>query len=166
MNAEKVDEFLLNYREYAARCDFLEKEIKELERLAAEMRSTFIEDNVSITQVLSDMPRGSNISDPTGRLAMMAVSGYTPDYIREIENEITQKKSEYRFKLPVVVFVESWLNVLTPRERFVIEKKTIAGMFWRDIVVAFKKEFGEEYSRHGLKNIRDNAIIKIHKIAQ
>lgn len=166
MRAEKVDEYLEKYREYAARCDFLDKELKELRRLAEAMKASFVEDNVSVAQVMSSAPKGSSISDPTGRLGILAADGYTPDYIKDIENEIMEKQSEYEYKIPVVVFVESWLKVLTIRERFVVENKTIGCMFWRELVLAYKREFGEEYSRQGLKRIRDNAVSKIHKIAQ
>lgn len=166
MKAEKVDEFLANYREYSARCGFLEHELRELRRLADELKKTALTDAISITQVLSDMPHGSGISDPIGRLVEKFADGYMPDYIVELELEITNKENEYKRKIPVVVFVESWLRVLTKRERFVIENKTIGGMFWRELVMEFKKEFGEEYSRQGLKKIRDNAIEKIHRIAE
>lgn len=166
MTIEKVDEFLKNYREYSARCDFLENEIAELERIAQELRRTFIEDNISVSQVMNGMPHGTGISDPTGRLALLSASGYLPDYIKEIDDEVEKKKSELRYKTPTVIFVESWLKVLTPRERFVVENKTLNGMFWRELVIAFKNEFGEEYSKNGLKNIRDSAIQKIYNIAK
>lgn len=166
MRPESVDQCLANYREYTARCTFLEHEIHELQALVERLKRTTVEDAVSITQVMNGMPRGTDISDPTGRIGTKFADGYVPDYIREIEEEIRQRESEYRFKLPAIVFVDAWLKVLNKRERFVIENKTIGGMFWRELAVAYKEEFGEEYSRQGLKKIRDRAIVKIYKVAE
>ena len=83
MQKESVDAMLSNYREHLARCEYLECEIPELERLAASMRETMVEDTVSCTQVISDMPRGMSISDPTGRLAMMFASGGVTEHVRQ-----------------------------------------------------------------------------------
>lgn len=166
MQPDQVDECLTHYKEYSARCAFLECEIRELKSLAERLRSTAIEDAVTITQVLTDMPHGTCLSCPTERIAVKFADGYTPDYIREIEHEIRKRENEYRSKFPTVVFVEAWLKVLNRRERFIVENKTIGGMFWRELAIEYKKEFGEEYSRQGLKKIRDRAIAKIHKVAE
>ena len=166
MQPEMVDQCLANYREYSARCYFLEHEIHEMKSLVERLRSTALEDAVTITQVITDMPHGTNISDPTGRLASNFADGYIPDYIKEIEDEIKKRENEYRYKLPTIVFVDAWLKALNKRERFVIENKTIGGMFWRDLITAYKNEFGEEYSRQGLKKIRDRAILMIYKVAE
>lgn len=166
MQAEKVDEFLEKYHEYAARCSFLEKEIKELSRLVDELKSRIIEDNVNVTPSLTGMPRGSGISDPTGRLGTLVADSFTPDYIAAIENEISDKRREYNEKITVVIFVDSWLEVLTKRERYVIENKILCGMFWRELVRGYKEVFGEDYSKQGLKKIRDRAVEKIKRVAQ
>ena len=166
MRPETVDQCLANYKEYTARCTFLEHEIHELRFLVEQLRSTAIEDAVTITQVMNGMPHGTGISDPTGRLGSKFADGYVPAYIDDIEKEIKEREQEYRFKYPTIVFVDAWLKVLNRRERFVVEHKTIGGMFWRELVVEYKNEFGEEYSRQGLKKIRDRAIVKIHKVAE
>ncbi len=166
MQPEMVDQCLANYREYSARCSFLEHEIHELRSLADRLRSTAVEDAVTINQVMNGMPHGTDLSDPTGRIAIRFADGYVPDYIVEIENEIRQKEGELRYKTATIVFVEAWLKVLNKRERFVIENKTIGGMFWRDLISAYKSEFGEEYSKQGLKKVRDRAVAKIYKVAE
>ena len=165
MQKESVDAMLSNYREHRARCEYLECEIPELERLAASMRETMVEDTVSCTQVISDMPRGTSISDPTGRLAMMFASGGVTEHVRQIEEEITEKKRELAQKRVTVIFVGAWLKALNEKERFVVEKQVIDKLFWRDVVRMYDRAFGEAYSKHGLKAIRDAALQKIYRIA-
>lgn len=166
MTIEQVDECLAHYREYKARCEFLENEIRELKAVLEDMKSSIVEDNVSITQAITGMPHGTSVSDPTGKLGILIADGFLPPFIKDCERDIAAKEKELRFKRPVTIFVEAWLITLNKRERFVIENKTIGGMFWRDLVVIFKNEFGEEYSRQGLKKIRDNAMSKIYHIAE
>ena len=160
-----MDEMLSNYREHLARCEYLECELPELERLARSMRETMVEDTVSVTQVLSDMPRGSSISDPTGRLAMKFASGGVTEHVRQIEAEIVEKGRELSTKRVTVVFVGAWLKALNEKERFVVEKQVIDKLFWRDVVRMYDRAFGEAYSKHGLKAIRDAALQKIYRIA-
>lgn len=166
MQKESVDTMLSNYREHLARCEYLECEITELECLVKHLRNTMIEDTVSCTQVISDMPRSTAISDPTGRLAMMFASGGVTEHVQQIEDEITEKKLELAQKRVTVIFVEAWLKVLNEKERFVVEKQVIDKLFWRDIVRLYDRVFGDAYSKHGLKSIRDNALHKIYRVAE
>ena len=166
MQKESVDAMLSNYREHLARCEYLECEIPVLERLAEGMRKTMIEDAVSCTQVISDMPRGTSISDPTGRLAMIFASGGVTDHVRQIEKEIAEKRRELMHKRVTVIFVGAWLKALNEKERFVIEKQVIDKFFWRDVVRMYDRTFGEAYSKNGLKSIRDNALQRIYRIAE
>ena len=166
MTAEMVDECLAHYREYTARCDFLEKEIAELERWIEQMRSMFVEDNVHITQTLSDMPHSTGVSNPVEKLAFMDIEQFTPDYIKTVETEVRARKRELQMKRPTVIFVDAWLKCLTSRERFIVKHQMLDGMFWREVVSAFEKEYGETYTRQRLKKIRDNAVEKMHEIAK
>ena len=137
MQKESVDLMLGNYREYTARCEFLEQEIQELERIAADLRRTMMTDALSGSQNLSGMPHGTSVSSPTERIAIKFADGYVPDYIVDIEKEIASKKDELRRKTPTVVFVTAWLKGLSEKERFVIESKTIGGAFWRELIYAY-----------------------------
>ena len=166
MQPEKVDEMLANYREYAARVAYLSEAVKQTERLCVSLRQNVVEDSISITQVISDMPRGTAISDPTGRLGSMLAEGYVPEHILQAEADLESMKLEIRSKENVVVFVEAWLRGLSDRERFVIEHKVIAGMYWREMIPLYKREFGDEYSKQGLKRIKAKALEKIYRIAQ
>lgn len=166
MNRESVDAMLACYREHLARCEYLEHAIPELKKLASSMREHMIDESVSITPVLSDMPRGSGISDPTGRLAEKFAEGFVTDHVKQIEAEIAEKTRELSAKTITVVFVGAWLKCLNEKERFVVEKQVIDKLFWRDVVRAYKQLFGDEYSKHGLKAIRDSALEKVYRIAE
>ena len=166
MQRESVDNILTNYREHLARCAYLEKEIPAMERMAASMRKTMIEDSVRVTQTLSDMPHGTDISDPTGRLAMMFASGGVTEHVRQIEEEIAEKKRELAQKQTTLFFVEAWLKSLNEKERLVVEKQVLDKLYWRDVAWHYENVFGEVYSKHALKDMRDKALRKIYRIAQ
>lgn len=164
MQREAVKQMLQNYREDKARCQYLENEIPQLERLVEELRSTMIEDSVSITQVISDMPRGTSISDPTGRLGMLFASGYVPDHICKVEDEIKIKKREMGNKLITVTLVDSAMTGLSDREKFVIQKKYIDGVFWRELIDSYKDRFDMIYSKSALKKVLDTGLTKMARI--
>lgn len=166
MQKEAVKKMLTSYREDLARCQYLEHEIPQLERLVDELRSTMIEDSVSITQVISDMPRGTSISDPTGRLGMLFASGYVPDHIRKVEDEIKIKKREMGNKLITVTLVDSAMNGLSDREAFVIKKKYIEGVFWRELIPSYRDKFDMLYSKSALKKVLETGLDKMARIMQ
>ena len=164
MQKEAVKQMLQSYREDKARCQYLENEIPQLEHMADVLRTGMVDDAISITQVISDMPRGTSLSDPTGRLGSLFASGYTPDYIRQVDNRIREKKRELANKLITVTLVDSAMTGLTDRERFVIRGKYIDGKFWREIAEGFEKTFSLPYGKTSLKRISDDAIEKMRRI--
>ena len=68
MQREAVDQCLANYREYSARCSFLEHEIEELKLLAEKLRNSAVADAITITAQMTGMPHGTEITDPTGKI--------------------------------------------------------------------------------------------------
>lgn len=166
MNKEIVDTMLSNYRDYLARCEYLDSEIPELERLASHMRERMIEDSIHVTQTLSDLPHGTDISDPTGHLALMFASGGVTDHVRQIEEEIAKKKREREQKKISVHFVDAWLKSLNEKEKLLVEKQVIDKLYWREVIRHYENAFGELYSKHALKAIRDKALKRIYDVAQ
>lgn len=165
MNHTSVMECLANYREYSARCDYLRKEIPRLETLVQQLRNDIVDNEVHITQVISDMPRGSSTSDPTGKLGTKLAIGYEPGYIEEIEEEIRQKKAELKYKDITVWSVEAGLRSLTPKERYLIERKHIHEDFWRNILEGFNESFNEAYvSKEPLKKIIDKGLETMERV--
>ena len=166
MQREAVKQMLQSYREDKARCQYLENEIPQLEKMADALRSEMIDDAVSITQVISDMPRGTSVSDPTGKLGALFAAGYTPEHIRQVEMQIRAKKRELANKLITVTLVDSAMGGLTDRERFIIQGKFIDGMFWRELIEAYKGTFAMLYSKTALRKISDAAIDKMSRIME
>ena len=146
MTKESVIQYLGQYLECSARCEYLEREIPRLENIINSLKNDIIENEVHITQIISDMPRGSTTSDPTAILAMKIANGYEPGDIQEIEAEISQKKTERRYKELIVWTINTGLDALTPKERFLVEHKYIQEDFWRNIVEEFNQQFGEAYN--------------------
>lgn len=167
MHPIKVDMMLENYREYSARCEYLEMQIGETERLIEEMKGQIVEDSVKITPVLNGMPHGQQgMGDPTGVLGGRLAEGYKTDHIREAEEELERMKVEYYAKLPTVMFVNAWIKALSNKELFVIENKTFGGVSWRQLAFMFHREFGDMYSQDGMRRIRKQAMEKIYKVAE
>jgi hypothetical protein len=166
MRTETVDEMLRNYREYAARCAYLECAIKEAKKLLMKVRASAVSDAISVTQHYSDMPGGKGgASDPTARIATRIADGYQSDRELALEAEIAGMEDELRDKTPTVVYVEAWLSVLNPEERFVIENQMIDGMIWRKVIFTYRKAFGDGYSKDTLKRIKNAALDKIYRVA-
>ena len=167
MLPEQVDECFKKYKEYAARCEFLQHEIHEMKLLSETMRQNAIADAVSISSPnLTGMPHGHSVSNPTENVAIKFADGYVPEHIVQIEQEIREKESEYRTKISTVVYVDAWMKVLNARERLAVEGKMINGMFWRDLIIAYKNEFNETYSKFGLRKVIDRGMEKIYRVAK
>jgi hypothetical protein len=167
MQKETVDKMLGNYREYSARCLYLECCIRDAEDKLRSIRKTMVPDAISITAKYTDMPGAKGrTSDPTASVASRFADGYMPDAAKELEAELARMQGELRDKTPTVVFVEIWLNALNDKERFVIEKQMIDGLFWREVAAAFNEKFRVRYSAVGLKRIRSGALEKVYKIAE
>ena len=168
MRPEAVDRMMASYNECAARAAYLRAKILELKRLSRRLSATAIDDAVNITQILSDMPRGTKTSDPTASVGLRFAAGDVPAYIREIEEEEEKLRQELAQIEPTVVFVEAWLKALTVKEEFVVRGKVLGQLSWRELGFSFQKQFGstEPYSRQGLLRIREQAMAKIYKIAE
>lgn len=165
MEVERVNEMLANYREYSARCAFLKNEIEDLQSMLAALQQTVVEDTVSTTSVVTGMPRGTVTSDPTGRLAIMLASGYTPPHIQQIEEEIAALRAELNTKSATIRYVDSWLLALNEKQGFILRRKAVDSLQWREIIYLYNKEFGVEYSRNGVKKIYHAALNKVYKVA-
>lgn len=166
MKKESVDTMMANYREYCARCEYLENDIKVTERFIETMKEGLVEDLISITACMTGMPHGSGISDPTGRVGDMIASGRATYLVEDVINEVAGMKEELAEKMVTVVFVNSWIRALDNKERFVIEQKMLGGLSWRQLTFTFKRQFGDTYSQQGLRRIRDAAMQKIYRIAE
>lgn len=166
MTTERVNEMLHCYREYLGRCKHLEAEIAQAEKALASSIATAREDAAAPGgQNLDGMPRGTAVSSPTERIAMMFAEGRFPKYIEDIVTDLEKLKAEYQQKSPTVVFVDAWLLGLTEHERWIVERQVIDGVTWRELSSQHEKLFGEQRTKEGLKKLRARALEKIYRMA-
>jgi len=166
MRHEKVDEMLKAYRFEVGRCGHLEIEIMQLEKEIARCKRMAAEEASSVQpQQLTGMPHGTTVSSPTERIGIMLASGWQPEYIVEMEKELTLLQDEYSERKLTVLFVSSWLQGLSERERWIVEHQVIDGEYWKDIATAYKLAYSEESSKDSLKRLKSKAMSKIYEMA-
>ena len=167
MVPEKVDQLLKDHKMTVGRHKYLVSMIDELKCQAEEWSKNIAEDIVTLgNQSIDGMPHGTTVGNPTERFGIMLASGFTPAGLKELEHEIRQLEKEAHEKAVSIKIVEAWLDGLTEKERWIVEKQLIDGMYWREVVSEYHRRYGEEYSKEGLKRIRDSAVSKIHKMAR
>lgn len=162
-----MDEMLGRYLEHSARSAFLESKIQELYKDLGKMRSEIVEDLVSVSPKITGLPGGQKgISDSTGRLGTMVADGHVTPHMEQVIKEIDALELELERVRVTVVFVDAWLKALDEKELFVIKKKTIGGLSWKQLGYLFRNTYGDSYTQQGLRRIRDSAMDKIYKIAE
>ena len=167
MTIDRVEEMLKTYRFEVGRCGHLEREIELLKHEIAKERAGLAGDLAGPgAQVITDMPRGTTVGNPTEKLGMMLATGWVTDLIREKEAQLAEYEAEYAERHKTVAYVEKWLAGLPERERFMVEMQIIDGVIWREILVKYPEKFGEYRSKDTLKRIRDKALEMIYDMAE
>ena len=166
MNQEMVDTMLSEHRVTEAKLKCLTATLDVLDNLLEIAKSEMVDDEVSLSQQLTGMPHGSGTTDPTGRLAIEIASGHVSWRVDQIEDEIRNVKIEISKIEWKVIMVNAWLGCLNERERFLIEKKYLDEMTWKEIEESYNKEYGVIMTKRGLKNIIDRGIEKIYCAAE
>ena len=162
---EQVDEMLEKYRLCVGKSKHLKIEIDILTMRIGELKSSALGDAALTCQQYDDMPHGSETGDPTGRVAIRFADGYKPQYIIDNENDLRELIEQKAAADATVLFVESWLQSLEERERFIVEGKMVDKKSWREIIDGFQARYGIIYSKAGVKRIKERALEKIYLIA-
>lgn len=166
MTNKRVMEMLKAYRFEVGRCGHLQAEIAELQRQYSRLEHDLTDAMVSPgAQQISDMPRGTTVSNPTERYAMRLVEGLNDEDLKALNLKIAALEAEYNQRNLTVMYVESWLNGLAERERWVVEAQVIDGVFWKDVCSRYRQRFEEDCSKDTLKRYRDRALEKIYEMA-
>ena len=167
MELERIEEMLKTYRFEVGRCGHLENEIEATKRQIEKARAGLAGDLAGPgAQVITDMPRGTTVGNPTEKLGMMLASGYKSEEIRELESKLGELIAEYTERRKTVDYVSSWLSGLPERERWMIEMQVVDGVIWREIITKYTERFGEYRSKDTLKRIRDRAMEMIIDMAE
>ena len=167
MTHDAVDAMLANYRPYKSRCVYLQSVRDSLMDVLKSARATMIADANNGVQVLSDMPRGTNTSDPTARYGLLFAQGWEPEGFQEIEAQIAEIDEEISFKQITIHLVEeAFLPVLSAKGREVLEMRLFDKCSWSQMSEEYNKRHGFYLSRAAMKRIFHIAIDQIYDIAQ
>lgn len=167
MLPDQVDEMLKGYRAAKGRSAHIDVEI---ERLRDKLNRTIEEDRRELADITgqhySSMPHGSDCGNPTEekgiRLLGMKMS---PEAccIRDQLEELEQLRQRQRI---TVLFVEAWMQGLTDKEQWLIEKQTIDGVSWKEVSWHYTSAFGHNATMDSLKRMRRIAMEKIYAMAR
>ena len=166
MHPEDVKHYIKHYKECVVRCLHLKTEIDELKTILERIDKAKVADLISITQKWDIMPHGTGVGDPTGTAAEKICDGDRTLYAKQIEKEIENKKEELQKRTAMISYVDAWLQILSEREKFVIQSRCIDGILWGEVEEGFFQTFGLRYSQQGLKRILNRGIEKICAIAK
>ena len=167
MTRESVDKLLANHRKNRGRMEYLKAEIYRLEiEINVARRNLALDAATAHNYELSDMPRGTAVSQPTERIGLQLASGWEPDYIKSMDKEKERYQQEFDVREIDAMFVTAWLHGLPDRERWIIETQVIDGVFWRDVLIQYKRQFGIDTSKDTLQRLKAKALQQIYEMAQ
>lgn len=167
MELERIQLMLKDYKACLGRCNHLKTEMNVLERQIEVIKADTAETLASPKpRVLSDMPRGTTIGNPTEKYGGMLADGFKTDEQVLLEGKLAQITAEYNEKIATVEYVNSWMSGLSDRERVVIRSNMIEGDTWKDTVNSYNQRFGDTVSKDTLKRIKDRAMDKIIEMAK
>lgn len=142
----------------------------EISRLKTELQRTIEadrEETADITgQHYSTMPRGSDIGNPTEEKGLQLYNLQPSPEATDIRQRIHELTLIQERSLIIVLFVEAWLQGLTEKERWIIEKQAIDGMSWREVAYRYNVDFGYTAKPDTLKRIKRTAIEKVYEMAE
>lgn len=149
-------ERLSSYKDLVYRSKLLENEIEkmrlELKRIS---RPSYV-----ASPVLDGLPRSGHVSDPTARIAIQEISGAIPPHAAELHRQIEETEDALEDIKLEIREIDSWLEWLPERERWVVTEHLIERNPWRTVIYKFKHTFGEEYSKDTLARFQRAALAR------
>lgn len=167
MTKTQVDEYLATYRECVGRVGSLELKLSAMRAEIEKAKQSLVANAALETpQHEEGMPHGSGVGNPVERIVLKYADGFIPKDILEAEKEFQMEEQELAYRRRVVLYVEAWLKGLNEREAWIINHKVIDTDYsWREVIVMYRLQYGEEYSRDALKRMKDRALEKIYGYA-
>lgn len=167
MTFERIEAILRDYKACLGRCNHLKTEMSVIERQIEAVKIDTAETLAAPKpRVLTDMPRGTQIGNPTEKYGGMLADGYKTDEQIMLEAKLAEYQAEYDDKITTVDYVNSWMSGLSDRERVVIRSNMIDGESWRETANVYNQKFGDAVSKDTLKRIKDRAMDKIAEMAK
>jgi hypothetical protein len=166
MTAQRFDEVLKMYRQTKARVAYLRSQAEMLERFLRICSSQMIEDMMSMSQAITGMPHGSGTGDPTGRLAIDIESGKVSEFVKQIQEELTQVNAELNITAPQTRAVEIALGALNDRERDLVVMKMVDEFSWAEILFKMNAKHGGDCKKRTLQRVLEKAMQKAYEVVK
>lgn len=167
MTREQVDQMMAKYRESKGRIGHLDVYIQTTRPEVELWKRNLIHDAALSTPSREEgMPHGSGVGKPVESIVIAHVDGFMPEELRTLIRLLDAAEREVRELRLIVNFVDGWMSGLSDRERWIINHKVIDTDYsWRELMMMYRMQFGEEHSRDALKRIKDRAMDKIYRYA-
>lgn len=162
MTEKRVRELINTHMQTVGRVGHLAAEIERLEREYSRTRADLIDAQAGPhAQVITGMPHGGGISNPTEQLGISVADGYESEDLKRIRRVIGKTLQMYEDALSNRAYVQAWLDGLSDRERFVVEHKRIQHEYWHEVQDDYAEQFGvdltiqtlQRYDRMGMRKI-------------
>lgn len=163
MTEKEIRDMLTRYKATAGRIKHLEIEKGELEKKLEKAKKEAVDAMAGPHPANIDgMPRGTKISDPTGRLGAKLADGVPvnaevaalEERLRDIEEALDLSRNDMRY-------MNAWIGILMDRELLLVNRKLIEGKTWAEVARAYQERYGDEMSEKTLRRMMDSAIHQI-----
>ena len=158
---------LSKYRESKGRIGHLEIYIQMTRPEVERWKENLLHDAALSTPNHEEgMPHGSGAGNPVESIVIAHLSGMMPDELRTMIRLLDSAERELKDLKIIINFVDGWLSGLSDRECWIINHKVIDTDYsWRELMMMYRVQFGEDHSRDALKRIKDKALEKIYRYA-
>lgn len=167
MTHEQVDQILSRYRESKGRIGHLEVYVQATKpEIELWQRNLLRDAALSTPNHEEGMPHGTGVGNPVESIVLAHVDGFMPDELRTLIRLLESAERELKELRMIVSFVDGWMSGLSERESWIINHKVIDTDYsWRELMMMYRMQFGEDHSRDALKRIKDRAMEKIYRYA-
>lgn len=158
MNRDQVEAMISEYKANVGRCAHLDIQIKEQEQALRRALSTMIENEIMPGTGLDRMPHGNNVNRQVEEIACRYADGYLPQEIIDMQSRLTALQTDRESYGNQVSYVDAWLSALNDKQCWIIRHQMIEQDSWRETVIGYRTQFGEDISKNTIKRMKDRAI--------
>ena len=163
----EIEAKIRGYNEARGRRAYLDAQIilksRELERLLANLA---VYEAGPAAQVITGMPHGTRLSDPTAETALRLAEGHEPPEVKALKREIAKLEDQRAAADADVCLVDAMLIALTEPERYVITHQLIDAQYWSQVVDAWEGESRQPSTKAILKRLKSKALEKLQRVCR